>query len=190
MCIRDRLYAGSGAHFDVDNLVGQRDDFYHVIQTVRKTVNKYQWIFIGAFPMGLKDLVSSGKIEYHPWVPLYDYPALVKKVRANIMVAPLCDNNFNRSKSDLKYVEGCALGLPTICQDTCTYSDAAFKFNTGDEMVDQIDSLMKDKNTYMKAVRKGRMVAETRWLENPENIGKYVELYTTKYGSTDRKLLS
>lgn len=184
------LYAGSGAHFDVDNLVGQRDDFYHVIQTVRKTVNKYQWIFIGAFPMGLRDLVKSGKIEYHPWVPLYDYPALVKKVRANIMVAPLCDNNFNRSKSDLKYVEGCALGLPTICQDMCTYSDAAFKFNTGDEMVDQIDSLMKDKNVYMKAVRKGRMVAETRWLENPENIGKYVELYTTKYGSTDRKLLS
>ena len=56
-------------------------------------------------------------------------------------------------------------------------------------MVDNIDQLMSDKTQYMKAVRKGRIQAEARWLENPENIGKYVELYTTKYGSSDRKLL-
>jgi hypothetical protein len=183
------LYAGSGAHFDVDNIAGQRDDFQHVIQTVRKTVNKYQWVFIGAFPVGLRDLVQSGKIEYHPWVPLYDYPRLVQKVKANIMVAPLCDNNFNRSKSDLKFIEGCAFGIPTICQDMCTYENATYKFKTGSEMVDNIDQLMSDKTHYMKAVRKGRAQAEDRWLENPENIGKYVELYTTKYGSSDRKLL-
>ena len=183
------LYAGSGAHFDVDNIAKQQDDFYHVVQTVRKTVNKYQWIFIGAFPMGLRDLVRSGKIEYHPWVPLYEYPRLVKKVKANVMIAPLHNNNFNKAKSDLKWIEGCALGLPTICQNLCTYTDAQFKFNTGEEMVDQIDAVMSDKTSYMKTVRKGRMVAETRWLENPDNIGKYVELYTTKYGSASRKLL-
>jgi len=183
------LYAGSGAHFDVDNIANQKDDFHHVVQTVRKTVNKYQWIFIGAFPMGIRDLVRSGKVEYHPWVPLYDYPRLVKKVKANVMVAPLHDNVFNKAKSDLKWIEGCALGLPTICQDLCTYQDAQFKFTTGAEMVDQIDSVMADKTNYMKIVRKNRMIADTRWLENPDNIGKYVELYTTKYGSNERKLL-
>lgn len=183
------LYAGSGAHFDVDNIANQKDDFHHVVQTVRKTVNKYQWIFIGAFPMGIRDLVRSGKVEYHPWVPLYDYPRLVKKVKANVMVAPLHNNTFNKAKSDLKWIEGCALGLPTICQDLCTYQDAQFKFSTGAEMIDQIDSVMSDKNEYMKIVRKNRMIADTRWLENPENIGKYVELYTTEYGSKDRKLL-
>lgn len=184
------LYAGSGAHFDVDNLAGQRDDFYHVVETVKKTVNKYQWIFIGAFPMGLRSLVQQGKIEYHPWTTLYEYPRLVQKVRPNVMVAPLVDNVFNRSKSDLKFVEGCAFGVPAICQDMCTYQNAHYKFNTGAEMVDQIDSLMKDKNIFMKAVRRGRMEAETRWLEHPDNLGKYVELYTLPYGHPDRVLLN
>lgn len=184
------LYAGSGAHFDVDNKVGQQDDFGHVVDTVIKTVNKYQWIFIGAFPMRLRDLVRTGKIEYHPWVSLYEYPRLVKKVRPNVMVAPLIDNVFNRAKSDLKFVEGCALGIPAICQDLCTYDNAFYKFTTGDEMVDLIDGVMKDKNTYMKAVRRGRLMADTRWLENPENHDKYTELYTKPYGDSGRVQLN
>jgi len=184
------LYAGSGAHFDVDNLVNQQDDFYHVVQTVRKTVNKYQWVFVGAFPNGLRDLIVAGKIEYHPWVPLYDYPRLIKKIRPNVMVAPLIDNIFNRCKSDLKYIEGCAFGIPAICQDMCTYENAVYKFHTGSEMTDHIDALMKDKTTYMKAVRKGREVIETRWLENPDNIQKYVELYTLPYAHPNRKTLN
>lgn len=183
------LYAGSGAHFDVDNLVNQHDDFHHIVQTVRKTVNKYQWVFIGAFPLGLRDLVKAGKIEFHQWTPLYDYPKLVKKIKPNVMVAPLTNNIFNQAKSDLKYIEGCAFGVPAICQDMCTYENAEYKFNTGDEMVDQIDGLMSDKTKFMKAVRRGRAVAETRWLENPENIGKYDELYKLPYGHQDRKLL-
>lgn len=184
------LYAGSGAHFDVDNVAGQKDDFGHVIQQVRRTANKFQWIFIGAFPMGLRDLVRAGKIEYYPWTMLYDYPNLVKKVKPNVMVAPLTDNAFNRSKSDLKFIEGCAFGIPTICQDMCTYENALFKFNTGEEMVDQINTVMKDKDTYMKAVRKGRSIIDTRWLENDTNIGKYLELYTLPYGDPKRKLLN
>ena len=184
------LYAGSGAHFDVDNLDGQRDDFGHVVDAVRKTVNKYQWIFIGAYPPRLGDLVRAGKIEFYQWTNLYDYPRLVKKVKPNVLVAPLVDNVFNRSKSDLKFVEGCAFGVPAICQDLCTYEDAFFKFKTGSEMVDQIDHVMKDKNTFMKIVRKGRMLADKRWLENPENIDKYTELYTLPYGHKDRELLN
>ena len=184
------LYAGSGAHFDVDNLDGQRDDFGHVVDTVRKTVNKYQWIFIGAYPPRLGDLVRSGKIEFYQWTNLYDYPRLVKKVKPNVLVAPLVDNVFNRSKSDLKFIEGCAFGIPAICQDLCTYENAFYKFGTGAEMVDQIDHVMKDKNTFMKAVRKGRMLADQRWLENPDNIDKYTELYTLPYGNKDRKLLN
>ena len=72
----------------------------------------------------------------------------------------------------------------------CTYEDAFFKFKTGTEMVDQIDAVMKDKGTYMKAVRRGRAEAEKRWLENPENIGKYAELYTLPYGDPKRVLLN
>ena len=184
------LYAGSGAHFDVDNNVNQQDDFGHVCDTVIKTMNKYQWIFIGAFPRRLTQYVKQGKIEFHNWTYLMDYPRLVQKVKPNVMVAPLADNNFNRAKSDLKFIEGCALGAPAICQDLCTYENAYFKFTTGDEMVDQIDHVMSDKTFYMKQVRKGRQYIEGRWLENPQNLDKYKELYTLPYADPNRKLLN
>jgi len=184
------LYAGSGAHFDVDNNVNQQDDFGHVCDTVLKTMNKYQWIFIGAFPRRLSQYVKQGKVEFHNWTYLMDYPRLVQKVKPNVMVAPLADNNFNRAKSDLKFIEGCALGAPAICQDLCTYENAFFNFTTGDEMVDQIDHVMSDKSFYMKQVRKGRQHIETRWLENPQNLDKYKELYTLPYADPNRKLIN
>lgn len=183
------LYAGSGAHFDVDNKVGQLDDFAHVRSVVRKTCNKYQWVFVGAYPPPLHDLVQSGKIEFHPWVALYELPKLISSLKINCMVAPLIDNNFNRCKSDIKYVEACAYGIPVVCQDMITYQHTPHKFVTGDDMIDQIDTILKDKQQYMKICRKMRQCIETRWLENPDNIGKYKELYSTPYGSSERKLL-
>lgn len=52
------LYAGSGAHFDVDNRVGQNDDFAHVCKVIESTKNKYQWVFLGAYPLPLTDRKS------------------------------------------------------------------------------------------------------------------------------------
>ena len=71
------LYTGSGAHYDVDNKNGGKDDFSHVNDLVRKTVGKYQWIFVGAYPPPLEDLVKSGKIEFYGWKSLLEYPNFV-----------------------------------------------------------------------------------------------------------------
>ena len=125
------LYAGSGAHFDIENRVKFKDDFYHVNDVIRKTVDKYQWVFLGAHPLPIRDLVQSGKVEFHPWKKLYEYGQGLYDLNVNIIVAPLQDNTFNRAKSDLKYIEACALGLPIVCQDLCTYENAPIKFKTG-----------------------------------------------------------
>ena len=173
------LYAGSGAHFDVGNQNNGKDDFSHVLETVMKTTSKYQWVFLGAYPLQLNSLVKSGKIEFHPWAKLYDYGDMLKSLKVNCLVAPLLDNIFNRSKSDIKYVEACALGVPIICQDIITYDKAPLRFNTGSEMIDQIDNILKDKQQYIKHCRKSNMYAQTRWLENDENISKYLDIYTS-----------
>jgi len=182
------LYAASGAHFDVENKTNQADDFAHVRDVIRKTCNKYKWVFIGAYPPPLHDLVLSGKIEFHKWVPLYDLPRLVSKLKINCMIAPLLDNTFNKCKSNIKYLEACAYGIPIVCQDLITYDIATHKFKTGDEMIDQLNGILKDKQHYMKISRKARAVAETMWLE--DNIDKYVELYCHDYGSKERVALN
>ena len=184
------LYAGSGAHFDVDNRVGQNDDFYHVIDAIIKTRKKYQWVFLGAFPLPLKPYVQNGDLEFHTWQQLYSYPEKIFNLKVNMMVAPLQNNTFNKAKSDLKYIEACCYGLPIACQDLVTYSNAPIKFNTGDEMIGQIEETLAKKGKYMNMCARYRKVAEDRWLENEDNINKYVELYTLPFGHPNRKLLN
>lgn len=179
------LYAGSGAHFDVEQRVKFKDDFHHVNDVIRKTVDKYQWVFLGAHPLPIIDLVRSGKVEFHPWKRLYEYGKGLYDLNVNMIVAPLQDNTFNRAKSDLKYIEASALGLPIACQDMCTYENAPIKFKTGAEMIDQIDTTLQDRKRYKAICKKGRQYAETRWLEDDKNIDCYVELY--QYGVNDER---
>ncbi len=182
------LYAGSGAHFDVENRVKFKDDFYHVNDVIRNTVDKYQWVFLGAHPLPIRDLVQSGKVEFHPWRKLYEYGKGLFDLNVNMIVAPLQDNTFNRAKSDLKYIEACALGLPIACQDLCTYDNAPIKFKTGDEMIAQIETTLKDRKRYKSLCKKARQYADTRWLEDDRNIDCYTELY--QYGVNDPKRLN
>jgi len=138
----------------------------------------------------LQELVRAGKIEFHPWAQLYNYPEKIYNLKINMMVAPLQDSTFNKAKSDLKYIEASCFGLPIACQDLCTYEDAPIKFRTGDEMIDQIDATLSKKGKYMNICAKARKVAESRFLENEENISKYYELYTFPYKDSERKYLN
>ena len=182
------LYAGSGAHFDVENRTKFRDDFEHVNDVIRRTVDKYQWVFLGAHPLPIRDLIQNGKIEFHPWKRLYEYGQGLYDHNVNMIVAPLQDSTFNKAKSDLKYIEACALGLPIACQDLCTYENAPIKFRTGDEMIDQIENTLKDRKRYKSLCKKASQYAETRWLEDDINIDCYTELY--QYGVGDPKRLN
>lgn len=184
------LYAGSGAHFDVENRVGFNDDFAHVIDAIIKTRHKYRWVFLGAFPLPLQSYVANGDLEFHPWQQLYSYPEKIFNLRINMMVAPLQNNTFNKAKSDLKYIEACCYGLPIACQNLITYKDAPIKFQTGDEMIGCIEDTLAKKGKYMNNCAKLRKVAENRWLENEDNINCYYELYNYSHGDSKRTLLN
>ena len=182
------VYCGSGAHFDIDNNIKQKDDFFHVNEVIRKTVNEIQWVFVGGFPLSLRDLVKSKKIEFHEWSSLVDYPNAISKLNPTLFYAPLEDNNFNKAKSDLKFIEACALGIPSICQDLCTYQSAFHKFKTGDELIDKIKLLTGDHKKYAKEVKQARNYMNKRWME--DNINYYTELYSFSYGDERRKMLN
>ncbi|MBC8416839.1 glycosyltransferase [bacterium] len=174
------LYAGSGAHIDVENRTGYKDDFSHVAGVIAKTCSEFQWVFVGAFPLTLKHLVQNGAIEFHEWRPIMEFPYMINSLNVNAMVAPLADNTFNKAKSDLKYAEACCYGIPIACQDLPTYANAPYRFKTGPEMIDQLRSMLKSRNAYMKVSDEMRSKAESRWLE--KNIAKYVDLYTIPLG--------
>jgi len=182
------VYCGSGAHFDIENRIKQKDDFYHINDVIRKTVDKFQWVFVGGFPLTLRDLIKQKKIEYHSWTNLVNYPEYINNMNATVFYAPLEDSNFNKAKSDLKFIESCALGIPSICQDLCTYDSAFFKFKTGDDLVSKIEIITKDNKKYLKEVKRARNYMKSRWME--DNINFYTELYSFPYGDPKRKNLN
>jgi len=188
------LYTGSAAHYDVDHKNNGVDDFSHVLSTVINTVDKYQWVFVGAFPLQLMDLVNQKKIEFHPWQSLLRYPTLIANLNVQAMIAPLMDNNFNRCKSDIKFIEACSLGIPCLVQDMETYKNApdVLKFKTGDELEAKLDMILnwKNRSKYYKNVDVLRSFAFQRYLEHPQNIDCHMEVLTTPYGSPERKNLS
>lgn len=185
------LYTGSGAHYDVDNKNGGVDDFSHVVELVKKTVDKYQWVFVGAFPPPLLPYVQNKKIEFHNWQSLADYPDFINSLNAQVMIAPLLDNSFNRSKSDIKFIEACVLGLPCLVQDMETYKNAPefLKFKTGDDLEHKLESILKNKAQYYRNTELFRHIGMQRFLESKENIGCHLEVLNTPYGSPERKYL-
>jgi hypothetical protein len=105
----------------------------------------------------------------------------------------LMDIPFNRSKSDIKFIEACQLGIPCLCQDMETYKNAPdfLKFKDADELAAKVENLLnyKNKAKYYRLLPDLRKVGESRFLEHPHNIGCFMEALDLPYGSPDRKYL-
>lgn len=168
-------YCGSGTHFDIQNKMNQQDDFAHVVDEIIKTRNKFKWVFMGGYPLKVKPFIDSGVMEFINWSPILEYPKGIDDLDVNCVIAPLMDCNFNRAKSNIKYLEPAMLGIPAVCQDLVTYKDCPLRFVTGSEMISQIEGLLKDKNKYLEVCKQVRAYAESMWLE--DHIDEHLDVY-------------
>ena len=177
------LYAGSASHYAIGSNV--EDDFTKLVDYVKKTVKDYQWVFFGGMPREIIPLWREGKIEFHDYKPVANYTDVFDQIKANITIAPLLKNNFNRAKSHIKLTESAAFGIPCICEKNIEpYDEAIYTFSNASELDDQIKLLTRDSTSYMKACRKSRNIVESHWLE--DNIDVWDELYKYPFGDPKR----
>ena len=179
------LYSGSGTHVDVLNRTGFNDDFKHVTDAIIKARKKFKFVWKGCFPMALKPYIDNGEMEYLDWSGLNDYPQGLYDANCNISFAPLIDNVFNKSKSNIKIVEAGGIGMPCVSQDMCTYEDAEYKFKSGNDLIDQLEYITSNHDRYMKASANARKFTESLWLE--DHLDEYDAVYFTEWGSNERK---
>lgn len=179
------LYSGSGTHVDVLNRTGLNDDFGHVYQAIIKARKKFKFVWKGCFPLALKPYIDNGEMEYLEWSSLPDYPQGLVDAKCNAVFAPLIDNVFNKSKSNIKMIEAGGIGLPGTYQDLCTYEEAELKFKNGNDLIDQLEYITSDFDRYMKLSQKARKFTEGLWLE--DHMDEYEALYFTPWGSKERK---
>lgn len=81
---------------------------------VKDMEDEVEWVFMGMQP---KDVAC----EFHPGVPIDQYPAKLASLNLDLAIVPLEINQFNRCKSNLRLLELGACGVPIICTDIEPY---------------------------------------------------------------------
>jgi hypothetical protein len=169
----------SGTHVDVMNRCNQQDDFAHVVHHIIKTRKQYKWQFFGSHPLAVRPFIDSGEMSFVPWVDLHKFPEVMYNSGTELCFAALQDNTFNRGKSCIKLIEAGALGIPCVCPDMCTYSNALLKYTSGDEFIDQIKYALQDHSRYVSLCKKSRDITNKYWLDDEPNLMKFHEAYFT-----------
>jgi hypothetical protein len=173
-------------HFDINNVNNGVDDFTHLIPWIRNNLNKYNFTFVGGVPQQLIDLAKSHKIFYQPPSDIFNYSRELGLRKIDLLVAPLVDNEFNRCKSNIKWLEFSALGIPMLGQNICTYNKYTDQvFDTSDDIDNWCEKIFFGrgaKEKYADIILKNRQIIEGNennngwWLE--KNIKQYYDLYS------------
>ncbi len=127
--ISDRFiigWAGSVSHKgDFDHLHGF---FYKLYE---KFGDRILFRFLGYTPDFLSSELPPQAYESYPWVSVHEYPAAMKNLHLDLAILPLADNEFNRAKSNLKWLEMSSLCIPCLASRVGPYKDSIDDGETG-----------------------------------------------------------
>jgi glycosyltransferase involved in cell wall biosynthesis len=101
----------------------QDADFALVAEALEKVFAKYgekvRLIFMGTLPSRWAGIAG---VEFYPFEPDYEtYAARLGAAGIDIALAPLQDHSFNKVKSNIRWLEYSACGIPGIYSDTKPY---------------------------------------------------------------------
>lgn len=108
------------------------------------------------------DWFNVRKIPYYPMALPAFYDWLNYNSDWDIGIIPLVDTNFNKCKSELKYIEFSALGIPVVASNINVYNETIEDGVTGylagdeDEWVDKLSKLIEDPNLRNAMVNNAR----------------------------------
>jgi glycosyltransferase involved in cell wall biosynthesis len=115
-------YAGSVTH---------NSDLELVWEPLKEILQKYPHVefeMLGAAPKDQWDKIKKkfrsvrGKVKFHLGTPSWQgYPELLASMGWDIGIAPLIDDEFNRGKSHIKWMEYAMMEMPTVASKTYPY---------------------------------------------------------------------
>lgn len=129
-------------------------DWLYIIEPLKEIMERYKnvkLVIMGqAFKGALEDLPQD-RVEFHSWVHFDAYPFRVSMLDPDIALIPLEDNIFNRCKSNIKWVEMSALGIPSVVSAVSPYiehyngNNMVAVDNQHDAWVKGISTLIEDR---------------------------------------------
>lgn len=173
------MYAGSMNHFGLSKESDDGDFTTELIDFILATVDKYEWHFVGGIPQRIRDAYQTDKrIRYTGWQNVLELPHTLRGLNVDIALAPLEDNRFNWSKSNIKAMESTVLGLPVVCSNIGPYEGLPGAVNTTGEMIDRIEELAGDVDKrYQQWYDMHEALEPILFWEDNDNLLKYVNSF-------------
>lgn len=177
----------SSNHFDIHNNNNGEDDFTHLIDWIIKNISKFNFVFVGGVPRQLISYVQRGLITYQQPSDIFNYPREMHRRSIDLLLAPLQDNEFNRCKSNIKFLEFAALGIPMAGQNISTYNKyTKLVFDNTNDIDNLCDKLFFNADSeeyYANVIKQQRDIIDNPsilspngfWLE--KNFKQYFELF-------------
>lgn len=175
------IWTGSPTHWsEAKKLKGDIDNAWHeyILKSVRD--NKIEFMQMGCSnnkaPFFFESIENLPNFHKMGWLNSWQYHLPILEYGAHFSIGPLVDNNFNRSKSDIKMIEAYASGSAFIgnifsskmpspyddnfinVYDNCSVSDIEDKINEYCEP-DKYNEIIKKQYEYM--------VVNGRYTESP-----------------------
>lgn len=93
------------------------------IETNKKIVRNERGMQEWAVESGPSKIALHPQSRFRRWVPVSEYPNRLASWGWDIALAPLLDNRFNRSKSNIKMLEAAALMIPCLVSEVQPYTE-------------------------------------------------------------------
>lgn len=141
---------------------GHEGDFEPVAQALKNILAKYDDVKLvlinGPAKTGVPSYFHGVKrVEHHAtWTPILKYPKMLAEMDFDIGIAPVVDSAFNRGKSNLKWLENSALGIPTVAMNVGHFAETihngldGFICDDSSEFEATLEKLIKDRKLRSK----------------------------------------
>lgn len=106
--------------------------------------------FLGCVPLSIRGVIPENRFQWTKGVEMARYPATLRYVNYDIGIAPVTDSLFNRCKSNIKWLEYSALGIPCVASKVYPYERSieqgvtGFVAETEEEWYEYLTRLLND----------------------------------------------
>lgn len=156
-------WTGSSSHWE--NLKHIEPAVLAILKQYPQTTFYYTGLFGDLFKGQPKDVQD--RIHQVTFVTVYDYPSKIKEMNLDVGLAPLCDNYFDRAKSNLRCLEYMSMKVPVVASRVEPYLflkeevDGLLATEV-DEWYDKIEDLVQDRELRNDLIKNGY---ERMWKE-------------------------
>lgn len=148
------VFAGAAGHFEDLDII--QDAIYKLVEDQPVPI---RFFMIGSAPKWMYELNRRypNRAVFLPWHEFDDFKMTMSWGGFDLSIAPLTNTHFNRCKSNIKWLEAGAVGIPFLCSDVGPYKDipedCCGKVGDGDWYKRIVDALQGPTGSWVEASR-------------------------------------